>query len=89
MRDCTVRSRHRSLSRSERKCWHTNHHRYDEQDEPPDINMEIGLECETTAQSVSSGMQMLCSELVKCGDWNFRTDGTRKQSTARREYRGE
>ena len=37
--------------------------------------------CETTVQSVSSGMQTVQSELVKSGDWNLRTDGTQKQST--------
>ena len=47
----------------------------------PDIDTEFGLECETTVQSVSSGMQTVCSELVKSGDWNLRTDGTQKQST--------
>ena len=40
------------------------------------------LGCETIAQSASSGLQMVCSELVKSGDWNLRTDGTQKPSTA-------
>ena len=35
----------------------------------------------TTEQSVSSGKQTVCSELVKSGDWKIRTDGTQKQST--------
>ena len=45
-----------------RRCW---------QDKSPQSRgTEIySLGCKTTAQSASSGMQMVCSELVKSGDW--------------------
>ena len=59
-----------------RVCDKTNHHRSD-----PDISSEFALECETTVQSVSAGMQTVRSELAKFGDWNLRTDGTQKQLT--------
>ena len=58
LRDFTARGRHKNSSRSERRCW---------QERSPhilrtsDANTEFGLECETTVQSVSSGMY---SELV-------------------------
>ena len=35
----------------------------------PDISTEFGLGCETTAQNVVLGMQMVCSELTKSEDW--------------------
>ena len=50
-----------------KKCW---------QDKSPQIRGT------GTAQSVSSGMQMVCSELVKSGDWNLTTDGTQNTLTA-------
>ena len=36
-----------------------------------DTSSEFRLECETTVQNVSLGMQMVCSELEKSEDWNF------------------
>ena len=39
------------------------------------------LECGTTVQNVSLGMQMVFSEIVKSEDLNFRADGTKKPST--------
>ena len=59
----------------------TSHHRTDEQNKPQISVWGLALECETTAQSASLGMQMACSEPDKFGDWNLRIGGTKKPST--------
>ena len=47
----------------------------------PRYKYGMWLDCETTAQNASFGMQMVCSELVKSEGWNLGVDGTQKPST--------
>ena len=82
LRDFMARSRHKNSSRSERRCPARKITTDPMNRTEPQISIRtFGLECETTVQSVSSGMQTASSELVKSGDWNLTTDGTQKQST--------
>ena len=81
LRGCTRKSHHKSLFRLERRCWQDESPQNRGTERTPDISMEFGLECETTAQSASLGMQVACSEPEKFGDWNLWIGGTKKPST--------